>query len=520
MPEIDAPSKTSSKRECLGMGLILLVFLSISLFVAARTPTVHTDEPVFADPAANLYYGSGFTSTMWGEDRHELWCSQPPLYTGLLYVFFKAFGFGLYQARAANDLFAAAGGILIWAGLRRSRFIQSPGYRLLALALVLSGSCSALTFRMIRYDVVMFLVSALVFFAWCQPAHCRARYLWVVLAGILCPWTGVPVLPYVALVLLIQLAVFRSQNIGLTVCVGAGFAIGTGLLLLYYQHFGVLDHFLKFVHGATHNDNSLMPLPKPSLKTIIFGQRLGEESLLTSFFGNPFVIENMKTMCDYSAVLLFLLFVPLGLEAWLGLSGRNCKFIPFVALTTLVIPPVIQLAGHYWSDYRWMTYIPLAIAVPRLLELAEGWTVSTVVRRAVFAILGLSLFLGVPFRSLWALPDWSARSVRPLKSVAAQVVKSNDVVICNFKAYFAVRPHAQLVYCSGLSAMGELRFAKDLPTNEVSLLCLFPTNLPAVVPVVGGKWKQVSMDNIPEAAALAQTRYGVSFYRRDTNSTP
>jgi hypothetical protein len=214
------------------------------------------------------------------------------------------------------------------------------------------------------------------------------------------------------------------------------------------------------------------------------------------------------------------LFVPLALEAWLGLGGRNCKFIPFVFLTTLVIPPVIQLAGHYWSDYRWMTYIPLAIAVPRLLELAEGWTVSTVVRRGVFTILGLSLFLGVPFRSLWALPDWSARSVTPLEKVAAQVVKSNDVVVCQFKAYFAVRPHAQLVFCSGLSAMGEMRFIKDLPTNDISLLVLFPTNLPAIQPIVGGKWKQVPMDNIPEAAALAQTRYGVNFYRRDTNNAP
>ena len=366
MPEADAPSKLSSKQECLGMGLILLIFLGVSLLVAARTPTVHVDEPVFADPAANLYFGSGFTSTMWGEDRHELWSSQPPLYTGTLYVFFKAFGFGLYQARAANDLFAAAGGVLIWAALRRSRFIQSPGYRLLALGLVLSGSCSTLTFRMIRYDVIMFLVSALVFFAWCQPAQCRTCYLWVLLAGILCPFAGVPMLPYVGLILLIQLAVYRFRNIGLTICVGAGFAIGAGLLLLYYQHFGVLDHFLKFVHGATHSDSLLTPLPKPSLKTIIFGERLGQESLLTSFFGNPFVFENMKTMCDYSAVLLFLLFVPLALETWLGLGGRNCKFIPFVLLTTLVMPPVIQLAGHYWSDYRWMTYIPLAIAVPRL----------------------------------------------------------------------------------------------------------------------------------------------------------
>jgi hypothetical protein len=520
MPEPEPNPRLLPGWEWFGVGFILLCFLTVNLLVATRTPTVYIDEPVFADPAANLYYGSGFTSTMWGEDRHELWCSQPPLYTALLYVFFKCFGFGLFQARAANSVLAAAGALLVWAAARRARLVQSPVYRLVTLALILSGSLSVLTFRMIRYDVGMFLVSALVFFTCCLPAGKRGRYLWVALASIFCPLVGVPMLPFVGMMLLIFLAVYQFRGLPLAVSVGTGFTLGAGLLFLYFYHFGVLGHFLKFVHGATHNDTGT-PALVPTLKTILFGEQLGEESLLTSFFGNPMNYSvNMKTLFDYSAFLLFILFVLLASKIWRVTNGPIHRLILFILATTLVLPPVIQLAGHYWSDYRWMTYIPLTIAVPRLLELSQEFSCAPMLRRAAFGVIGLSLSLGLPARSLLAVPDWSERSVTPLERVAARVVQPSDVVICQCRTYFAIRPHAQLVFCTGLSAMGEFRFIKDLPTNQVSLICLYPTNVAEFASIAGGKWKKVPLDNVPEAAALSHTRYAVEFYRRDTNSTP
>ncbi len=513
MPEPASSFTLSRRQEWLGVGLILFIFLGISFLVATRTPTVYMDETVFADPPANLYLGSGFTSTMWAQDRDEMFSRQPPLYMGMLYVFFKEFGFGLFQARAANACFTAAAGLLVWAGLRRSGFIRSPGARLLALALVLSGWVSTQTFRTIRYDVGMFLVSALVFFAWCQPGRLRTRYLWAVLASILCPFVGVPMLPFVALMLAIQLAVYRFRNIGLTISVGAGFALGVGLMLLFYAHFGVLQRFLEFVFDVT----SAMHRQKPSLKEILFGSPFGEASLITSFFGNPTSFENMKTMFDYSAFFLFVIFLFLAKKFWATADAANRRFIVFILLTTLVLPPIIQLAGHYWADYRWMTYMPLAIAVPRLFELTAGIRFPVLTRQLAYCVAAFSIFLGVPLRSLLAFPDWTARSTTPLERVAARVVRPNDVVICQCKTYFAIRPHAQLVFCTGLSAMGGFDQIKDLPTNDVSLICLFPTNVAQITGIAGGKWKKVDVSNIPEAEALSKSRYAVSFYRRDTN---
>jgi hypothetical protein len=340
--------------------------------------------------------------------------------------------------------------------------------------------------------------------------------LWLVLASILCPFVGVPMLPFVSLILAIQLLVYRFRNIGLTISVGAGFGVGVGLLLLFYFHFGVLDHFLNFVFdvtGALHRQ-------KPSLKDIVFGSSPREASLVTSFFGNPTSFENMKTMFDYSAFFLFLVFLFFAKKFWPTADTANRKFIIFILLTTLVLPPIIQLAGHYWSDYRWMTYIPLTIAVPRLLELTVGMQHPRLLRRLAYGVVGFSIFLGVPFRLLIALPDWAARSTTPLDRVAAQVVRPTDVVICQCKTYFAIRPHAQLVFCTGLSARGEFRFIKDLPTNDVSLICLFPTNVAEITGIPGGKWKKVDVSDIPEAEAMSKSRYAVSFYRRDTNGAP
>src|ERR1700761_843046 len=106
-PESVRPYRPNFRSEYAWVGFLILVFLTTSFLVASRSPTVHMDETVFADPAANLYFGSGFTSTMWAQNRNELWSSQPPLYAGLLYVFFKVLGFGLAQARTANACIAA-----------------------------------------------------------------------------------------------------------------------------------------------------------------------------------------------------------------------------------------------------------------------------------------------------------------------------------------------------------------------------------------------------------------------------
>jgi len=129
----------------------------------------------------------------------------------------------------------------------------------------------------------------------------------------------------------------------------------------------------------------------------------------------------------------------------------------------------------------------------------------------------LSIFMGVPLRTLAIIPGWRARSITPLERVAARIARPTDVVVCEYKAYFALRPRTRLLYANGLVARGDFGKTKDLPTNEITLLCLPASTFESVTQIIGGKWKKVPLDGIPEAEALAKTRYAVDFYRRDSS---
>ncbi len=487
--------------------------------MATRTPTVFVDEPQYCDPAANLYLGSGFTSTLSGQGRDDFFCAIVPLYPGILYCFFKVFGFGFFQARVVNTLLAGAAGFLIWAALRRTGFIKQPASRLFCLALVLSGSVSTLTFRTIRADTTMFLVCAMVFFACSLPAGWPGRYVLVGLLSTLLPAAGVPMIPYVGMVLLINLAVYGFANLRLLASIAAGLLGGIASLALFYRHFSVLHTFVDIVlsfsgAGAMGQGGSSF------LHTKVFGTAYDPESLFTSFFGNPLEFLDQKTLFDYSAALLFLLVLVLSAKSWRIMSDRQRRFIVCIVLMTLAIPPVMHLAGHYRSFYRWMTYIPLAIAVPRMLEMQVETGMTPWLRR--MAILGMcvSVLMGIPLRTLAIIPGWRARSPEPLERVAARIAKPTDVVVCEYKAYFAVRPRVRLLYANGLMARGDFGKTRDLPTNEITLLCLPASTYDSVIQIIGGKWKKVPLDGIPEAEALAKTRYALDFYRRDSGQEP
>jgi hypothetical protein len=514
--EANSSPPSCPRWEPAGAIFITALFLLINLLVATRTPTVYVDEPQYCDPAANLFLGDGFTSTMWGQGRGDLWCGNVPLYQGVLVGFFKICGFGLFQARAVNSLLAGAGGLLIWAALRRTAFVRQPANRLACLALILSASVTTLTFRTIRPDATMFFTCALVFFACSLPADWRGRYLLVVLASALLPAAGIPMIPYVGMVLLINLAVYGFANLRLLASVAIGLAGGVAALALFYRHFSSLHTFLEIVlpftglGGVNHGGTSF-------LHDKVLGKSFGEENVFTSFFGNPLQFVDQKTLFDHSAALLFLLVLVLSAKAWRIMSGRQRQFMVCILFMTIAVPPVMHLAGHYRSFYRWMTCIPLAIAVPQLLEIQFERAASPWLRRAVISGMCVSVFMGIPLRTLAVIPGWRERSPTPLERVAAQIARPTDVVVCEFKTYFALRPKTKLLYAYGLTARGEFNKTKDLPVNEITLLCLSPKDVEPVTQIIGGKWKKVPLDGMPEAEALAKTRYAVDFYRRDSS---
>ena len=323
-------------------------------------------------------------------------------------------------------------------------------------------------------------------------------------------------LPYAALMALINIAIYGFSNLSVLTSVAAGSLAGIAALFALYRHFSDWHTFLEIVLPFT-GIGAASQSKTSGLAVKIFGQAPGDDTLFSCWFGIPTEFLSQKTLFDYSAALLFLLVVVISFIMWHSADKKDRKLILFIVSVTLFIPPAMHFAGHYRSYYRWMTYIPLAIALPRLLEAQCQTSGQNKLHRYFLVVIGISVFLGVPLRTLAILPRWTERSIQPLEKVAANIVQPSDLVVCNFKAYFAIRPYAKLVYAYGLPARGDFSREYDLATNQVTLLCLFSNDLYTVTNVIGGHWKKVPLNHISEAVALTKTRYAMDFYRRDSN---
>jgi hypothetical protein len=392
---------------------------------------------------------------------------------------------------------------------------------------MLSGATSTLTFRTIRPDTTMFFVCALVFFCSQLPFRIGYRCLLAGTASALLPFAGIPMLPYIALVTSIGFICLGWAQIRLLASVCLGVASGTGLLVVFYSWFSSFQTFLANVlpltmlgtHGGSGpkiwQANPASGAERWHMK--IFGNQSDPDNLLTCFFGNPASLLDQKTICDYSALLLFILFQAMAVNTWRSARTDVRRRIVLVVLLTIIIPPAMHLAGHYRSMYRWMTYIPLTIAVSWILGLRPEIIGRQPFRWMVFIILGMSLAAGVPARTLNIIPQWSKRSTAPMEHAAAAIVHPDDVVVCSMQAWFAVRPHARQVYCCDLIASGAFAYTIDLPTNRVSLLCLQSKDYTNVTRIVGGRWQKVPVGEPSVAAALEKTRYAMDFYRRTSD---
>ena len=505
-----APKRAN--RETAGAAILIVLFLLVSLVTLTRTPIVYVDEPQYADPAANLYFGRGFTSTLWRQPPDVFWTGNVPLFQWIQWLFYKVAGFGFFQARLVNLLLAAAGGGLIWSALKRSNFIRQPAHRLLALALVLSGSLSTATFRTIRPDATMFFCCALVFYASNLITPGAVRYLFAGAAAMLLPFAGIPMLPYVGVMLVLNVVIYRFTNLRLFIAIGAGMLAGIAGLALFYQHFSSVKTFLgtilPFTGIGAGNHGQY-----PTLGERLFGNGPGSETIWTAFFGLPF---DPRIQFDYSEVLLLAAAVIVALTAWKRANSESRRLIVFALAIVLIVPPIMHLAGHFRYYYHWMVYIPLAIAIPRLLEVQSEAAAPSRSRYVVVAAIGVSLFLGIPARTLLPLANWNGRSTNPLERISPRIARAEDVVVANYRTYFALRPHVRLLYCYGLTARGDFGETPNLATNEITLLALFPDDLSRVTNRVGGSWKKVVLDGAPGAAELAKSRYNVDFYRRNS----
>src|ERR1700744_5823122 len=93
------PTKNSTGVVVAAVLAVCAVFTTINLLTGSRWPVVWCDETFFADPAASLVQGHGFTTTLQGRGQVEPFYINVPGYSLLLSGWMRIFGIAQMSVR-------------------------------------------------------------------------------------------------------------------------------------------------------------------------------------------------------------------------------------------------------------------------------------------------------------------------------------------------------------------------------------------------------------------------------------
>src|ERR1700712_2225592 len=165
---------------------LLLSAYGALLFGLQTTFLPWSDEVQLADPAANLFFNGHFTSSVWPyQTPDQYFVGNAPLFSAILGVWFKMFGFGALQARSLCWFFGLVGvcaGILVVVQERILSLRLAP----FLVALFLMGGGFAISVWSARYDSLGFALVALLIVGLSRP-QLRLRRVITALALILAP---------------------------------------------------------------------------------------------------------------------------------------------------------------------------------------------------------------------------------------------------------------------------------------------------------------------------------------------
>ena len=165
------PLLNTRRMELVLGSLLLSTFLAANLTTSSRSPVIWQDEVMFTDPAANLHFGQGFTTSAWFQSRDTLFAGNSPLYSLCLYPWIQVFGFDVVSVRGLNYVLIRAVVAVCLLALNRLGLVRSTVPRLAFLLLVLCGDGVTYSYRSGRYDCLgMLLVSVLFLMLTLRPA--------------------------------------------------------------------------------------------------------------------------------------------------------------------------------------------------------------------------------------------------------------------------------------------------------------------------------------------------------------
>ena len=443
-------------------GWVILGFLSLNLATCGWYPSVWTDEVAHSDPAANLYFGHGLTSTMFSQPSGEYWVGNPPLFMFLLFGWFKLVGFGIFQYRAFGYLLWSAGVALLCLAVRRARLIRSPLALAVLASLLFAGYAVVFNYRSGRYDPLILVVVAACFLAFTIP-HPGWRRLAVFFSAALFLPTALTVGPFAAAFGCLVFLVTGRKFFMELACTALGLAAGFGALYAYVCGLGMWETYRRI--------------------TVLAAQSYYPAGQATPVWQRKLAGFPPKLVQDPTAVILLLGLLGIFFSCRKKLDATGRRLVVLGTATFFLVPAMEQAAYAYQIYHCWQIYIPLAVCLVALLDRPqELFPVRT--RNICLVALALVVFtLGLGLRLGLESTDRAGRDYSKVEQFVERTIHPGDVVMADCQAFYPLHKlNVTTYYYYYLSII------KPPEAGTINCLLINPNWLGAIRDKIGGDW--------------------------------
>jgi len=440
---------------------VILGFLLLNATTCDWYPSVWNDEAFYADPAANLYFGHGFTSTTSMQPREEHWVSNSPLFALVLFGWFKLAGFGIFQDRVLGYLLWSAGTALLCLAVQRTRLIRSPLALAVLACLLFSGYAVVFNYRSGRYDPLILVEVAGCFLAFTIPHPGWRRTAIFFSAALFLP-TALTLGPFAAVFGGLFFLVMGRKFFVELVCVALGLATGLGALWGYVCGLGLWGTYRRMMVLTAQG------YYPPGQAMPVWQRKLAD-------FPHKLFHDPTSTI-----LLLGLLGIFFLCRKKMDAAGR--RLVVLGAAAFFVVPAVAQSTYAYQIYHCWQIYIPLAICLVSLLDRVELFPARTrnfclVALAVIIFMLGLGLRLGLEST------DRAGRDYSKVEHFVGRTIHPGDVVMADNQAFYPLHKLNVTAYYYYY-----LYVIKPPEADTINCLLINPGWLGAIRGKIGGDW--------------------------------
>ncbi len=436
------------------------------LFLNASTygwyTSVWNDEVMLSDPAANLYFGHGFTSTAWPQSRAEHWVGNSPLHPLLLFLWFKLVGFGIFQVRVLDYLYWSIAVAVVCLAVRRAGLIRSQPALATLVVMLFSGYALVFNYRSARYDPLIFCVAALCFLAFTisHPGWRRAAIIST--AALFLP-TALTLGPFAAALGGLVLLVWGRKFFVELCCVALGLIIGFGTIFVYLLWLGMWETYRQVTMYL-----ALSYYP-PGQTSPIWQRKLA---------GLPH-----KLVSDPTVMVLLLALLAVFFFASKKLDATSRRLVIFGVAGFFFIPALAQATYTYQIYHYWETFVPLAICLLALLERCRNLFSANVKHYSLILLSVVTFALGLGLRLGLESTDINGRDYSKVERFVVSVIRPSDVVMADFQAFYPLHKLQATTYYYPY-----LHVIKPMEAKTINCLLVQPGQFEAIRKKIGGGW--------------------------------